>query len=33
MSEENNWQRDAIEKLASAALNEQKSARRWGGVF
>lgn len=33
MSEENNWQRDAIEKLASAALNEQKSARRWGVFF
>jgi protease-4 len=33
MSEDNNWQRDAIEKLASAALNEQKSARRWGVFF
>ncbi len=33
MSEENNWQRDAIEKLASAALIEQKSARRWGVFF
>jgi protease-4 len=33
MSEENNWQRDAIEKLASAALNEQKSTRRWGVFF
>lgn len=33
MSEENNWQRDAIEKLASAALTEQKSARRWGVFF
>lgn len=27
------WQRDVIEKLAFAALNEQKTARRWGTLF
>ncbi len=27
------WQRDVIEKLAFAALNEQKTARRWSTLF
>ena len=28
-----NWERDVIEKLAFAALKEQRSARRWGIFF
>ncbi|HPX88408.1 MAG TPA: S49 family peptidase [Methylophilaceae bacterium] len=32
-SDDNRWQRDTIEKLASAALTEQKAARRWGTFF
>jgi protease-4 len=28
-----NWERDVIEKLASAALQEQRRARRWGIFF
>lgn len=31
--EDTKWQRDAIEKLASAALSEQKTARRWSTFF
>lgn len=31
--EDTKWQRDAIEKLASSALNEQKTARRWSAFF
>jgi protease-4 len=31
--EEPKWQRDAIEKLASSALTEQKTARRWSTFF
>ena len=27
------WQRNTIEKLATSALSEQKSARRWGVLF
>lgn len=27
------WQRDVIEKLAFAAINEQKTARRWSTLF
>ncbi len=27
------WQRDVLEKLAFAAINEQKTARRWGTLF
>lgn len=27
------WHKSVIEKLATAALNEQKSARRWGSFF
>lgn len=27
------WQRDTIEKLASSALNEQRTARRWSTFF
>lgn len=30
---ETKWQRDVIEKLAFAALNEQKTARRWSTLF
>ncbi len=33
MSEDSNWQREAIEKLASSALAEQKLSRRWGVFF
>lgn len=29
----NQWQRDAIEKLAVSALSEQRTARRWGIFF
>jgi protease IV len=32
-SEDTKWQRDAIEKLASSALTEQKTARRWNIFF
>lgn len=28
-SDDTKWQRDAIEKLASSALTEQRTARRW----
>jgi len=28
-----NWERDVIEKLATSALREQRSARRWGIFF
>ena len=31
--DDNRWQRDTIEKLASSALTEQKTARRWGTFF
>lgn len=30
---ETKWQRDVLEKLAFAALNEQKTARRWSTLF
>ncbi|MDP1765613.1 MAG: S49 family peptidase [Methylotenera sp.] len=32
-SQDTKWQRDAIEKLASSALTEQKTARRWSIFF
>ena len=32
-SEDPNWQRDVIEKLAFSALAEQKTARRWSTLF
>lgn len=32
-SEDTKWQRDAIEKLASSALTEQRIARRWSIFF
>lgn len=32
-SEDTKWQRDAIERLASSALSEQKTARRWSIFF
>lgn len=32
-AEDTKWQRDAIERLASAALTEQRTARRWGIFF
>ncbi|MDP3743185.1 MAG: S49 family peptidase [Methylotenera sp.] len=32
-AEDTKWQRDAIERLASAALTEQRTARRWGTFF
>lgn len=32
-SQDTKWQRDAIEKLASSALTEQKTARRWSTFF
>jgi len=32
-SEDTKWQRDAIEKLATSALTEQKTARRWSTFF
>ena len=32
-SEDTKWQRDAIEKLASSALTEQRTARRWSIFF
>ncbi|MDO9366895.1 MAG: S49 family peptidase, partial [Methylotenera sp.] len=32
-TEDTKWQRDAIERLASAALTEQRTARRWGTFF
>ena len=31
--EDSKWQRDAIERLASSALSEQKTARRWSIFF
>lgn len=31
--EDTKWQRDAIEKLATSALTEQKTARRWSTFF
>ena len=31
--EDTKWQRDAIEKLATSALSEQKIARRWSIFF
>jgi protease-4 len=31
--EDTKWQRDAIEKLATSALSEQKTARRWSIFF
>ena len=31
--EEKNWERETLEKLAFAALKEQKKARRWGIFF
>lgn len=33
VSEDSAWQRSVIEKLATAALSEQKTARRWGIFF
>lgn len=30
---ETKWQRDVLEKLAFAAINEQKTARRWSTLF
>ena len=33
MNENQQWERDLIAKLASAALNEQRRARRWGIFF
>ena len=33
MSEDKTWERDAIEKLASSALTEQRTARRWSIFF
>lgn len=32
-AEDTKWQRDVIEKLASSALAEQRTARRWGTFF
>lgn len=32
-SQDTRWQKDIIEKLATASLNEQKTARRWGVFF
>ncbi len=32
-TEDTKWQRDAIERLASSALTEQRTARRWGILF
>ncbi|MDO9204453.1 MAG: S49 family peptidase [Methylotenera sp.] len=32
-SQDTKWQRDAIEKLASSALTEQKTSRRWSVFF
>ncbi|MBM3350996.1 MAG: S49 family peptidase [Betaproteobacteria bacterium] len=32
-TEDSKWQRDVIEKLASSALSEHRSARRWGVFF
>lgn len=32
-TEDTRWQRDAIERLASSALAEQRTARRWGVFF
>ncbi|MDP1658952.1 MAG: S49 family peptidase, partial [Methylotenera sp.] len=32
-SQDTKWQRDAIEKLASSALTEQKTSRRWSIFF
>jgi len=32
-STDGKWQRDVIEKLATSALAEQKTARRWGTLF
>lgn len=32
-SSDGKWQRDVIEKLATSALAEQKTARRWGTLF
>jgi protease-4 len=32
-AEDTKWERDAIEKLASSALTEQRTARRWGIFF
>jgi protease-4 len=31
--EDTNWQRDTIERLATSALTEQKTARRWSTFF
>ena len=31
--EDTKWQRDTIEKLATSALSEQKTARRWSTFF
>jgi protease-4 len=33
VAEDTTWQRNVIEKLATAALSEQKTARRWGTFF
>ncbi len=32
-TEDNRWQKEVIEKLAMASLNEQKTARRWSVFF
>ena len=33
MAEDGNWERAVIEKLAMAALKEQRAARQWGIFF
>lgn len=33
MSEQNNWERSVLEKLAYSALQEQRRSRRWGIFF
>src|SRR4030065_2924631 len=33
MSDQNNWERDVLEKLAVSALQEQRRARHWGIFF
>lgn len=33
VAEDATWQRNVIEKLATAALTEQKTARRWSTFF
>lgn len=33
MSDQNNWERDVLEKLAMSAVQEQRRARHWGILF